>query len=73
MSCRRATIAILVACLFACGCSSEPRPHPRDKATQDPMTYNPMGDQEKYDVSGGGMLEFDRDAFRKDLNSALSP
>lgn len=63
----------MICVLTLCGCSaSESKPHPRDTAVQDPMNYNPAG-QDKYDVSGGGLLEFDRGAFGKDVDSVLSP
>lgn len=59
---------------LAGGCITEreAQPNPRDGATADPMNYNPAGKQ-PYGVSGGGVLEFDRDALRKDLDHVFSP
>ena len=68
-------VTLAAPCLLAiCGCSTPPEhTHPRDIAEQDPMNYNPVGDQKKYDISGGGILQFDRGAFKKDMDNALSP
>ena len=43
----------------------------QDKALKDPMGYSP--DMESTDVSGGGLSEFDRDGFRKDLKNVFNP
>jgi hypothetical protein len=41
---------------------------------KDPMGYKTMSEQnEKYDISGGDINHFDKDAFKKDLNDVLSP
>lgn len=58
--------------LFTWGCTPEPKSNPRDKALQDPMNYNPAG-SEREDISGGGLLDFDKKAFRKDVDDVLNP
>ncbi len=66
---------IVVLSVFAglAGCSeSGPRKDPREEALKDPMNYNPAA-REKYDVSGGGLMELDRNALRKDLRNVLDP
>ena len=58
--------------LLACGCTPEPKTDPRDKALQDPMNYNPAAG-EREDISGGGILDFDKKAVGKDLDHVLNP
>ena len=67
-----ALIAVLALGAGIAGCS-EPKaePDPRAAALSDPMNYNPAA--ERYDVSGGGILELNKKAFRKDVDSVLSP
>lgn len=65
------TIAVLMLSALA-GCSApEAQPDPREAAIKDPMNYNPAA--ERIDVSGGGIMDLDRKAFRKDVDSVLSP
>ena len=40
-------------------------------ALRDPYGYSP--DFQETDISGGGLSDFDRDAFNKDLNSVFDP
>ena len=60
-----------------CGKSGEPTTKPltarerQDEALRDPFGYSPEFDST--DVSGGGLGEFDKDAFRKDLKNVLDP
>lgn len=64
---------VVLAGMVAAGCSqAERKPDPRDAALKDPMNYNPAGN-EWPDVSGGGILNFDRDAVGKDVDHVLSP
>jgi hypothetical protein len=41
------------------------------KAEQDPFNYKPQND--RTDISGGGLDHFDKDAFGKDVDSVLNP
>ncbi len=60
------------AALMAAGCeSAKPGPEPSDRALGDPMNYRPGF--EDSDISGGGIMDFDKKAFRKDVNSVLDP
>src|SRR3954463_6294602 len=53
----------------------EERPEQRQQAMlRDPMGYKTASERnEKYDISGGDMGHFDKDAFNKDLEHALNP
>ncbi len=69
---RWAIAALILAAGFA-GCSSSSQePDPRDTALKDPMNYSPAGG-EKWDVSGGGIINYDKKAVGKDMNDVLSP
>jgi hypothetical protein len=41
------------------------------KAEKDPFGYKPQND--RTDISGGGLDHFDKDAFGKDVDSVLNP
>jgi hypothetical protein len=43
----------------------------QDAAMKDPFGYSPNG--ERTDISGGGISDFDRDAFKKDVKNVLDP
>jgi hypothetical protein len=69
------------SCIFA-GCSSTPpttqpttRPltmrERQDAAMRDPFGYSP--NKEPADISGGGLTDFDKDGFNKDMKNVLSP
>lgn len=64
-------LALLTLALAGCS-SSDDRPDQRDKALSDPMNYNPAG-SDRTDVSGGGFFDFDKKAFKKDVNDVLLP
>ena len=72
-------VTLLIACGAAAmaasaGCSSDStmsQDDPTTRAMSDPMNYSPSQDDE--DISGGGLTDFDRDAFRKDMNHVLNP
>ena len=58
------------------GCESEPdKPsgfrERQERALNDPFGYSPHDD--RTDISGGGMTEFKKDAFKKDVDSVFSP
>jgi hypothetical protein len=64
--------------LLAAGCSSGSRlpddestlGDPTTRAMSDPMGYAPS---EHEDISGGGLTDFNNDAFKKDMNHVLNP
>jgi len=43
----------------------------QDEMLKDPMGYNPQKD--KFDISGGKINEFDKGAFKKDVDNVLNP
>ena len=66
-------------CICFAGCTQTAAPTTRpasmqerqDQAIKDPFGYSPgMGNT---DISGGGLNEFDKDGFRKDLKNVLDP
>ena len=60
------------AMLMAIGCTSnESTTLPADRAMADPMNYKP-GFQES-DISGGDLTNFDKKAFRRDVDNVLNP
>ena len=77
---RAGAVGPLLICLALAGCAAEtskPTTQPtnmrerQDQAMKDPMGYSP--DMDRTDVSGGGLTDFDRDGFGKDLKNALNP
>ena len=68
-----------VYCVFFPGCTQPAQPTTRpmttrerqDAAMRDPFGYSPNAGNT--DISGGGLSEFDRDGFRKDLKNVLDP
>jgi hypothetical protein len=72
----KTTIYLLAASLLSgtIGCTSEKPSDMQQRQQQmldDPYGYEP--DKKKYDISGGGLGEFDNDAFRKDMDSVFNP
>jgi len=67
--------AAVVLTTLAIGCVDDDKsPSMRqrqDAAMKDPWNYSPFED--RTDISGGGVGEFNKDAFRKDVDSAVSP
>lgn len=69
---------VLVAVCLLCGCASE-QPTTRPSSTYDraedalrnPFGYSPG--MKKPDISGGGIGDFDREGFEKDLKDAINP
>jgi hypothetical protein len=64
------------AILFAIGCGSSATTQPseydrQDKALKDPFGYTP--DFKHSDNSVSGNSEFDKDAFKKDLDHVINP
>ena len=63
-----------IAGLAAWGCtsnSSGSADDPTTRAMSDPMNYSPP-DQDQ-NISGGGISNFDSDAFKKDMDHVLNP
>ncbi len=56
------------------GCGSSPEPTAAERSEQalkDPMNYKV--DFSRSRVSSGGITHFDKDGFKRDLNSVLNP
>jgi hypothetical protein len=76
-----AFICGVVLCLsgMIAGCADTKKPEDtaeqrQAKLLKDPMGYKTMSEQnQNYDISGGDVTHFDKDAFKKDLNDVLSP
>ena len=65
---------LLATGFFLPGCSSSSRESSEqrsEKTLRDPMGYSPQF--EKTDVSGGGLLDYDKEGMRKDLKNVLDP
>jgi len=45
----------------------------QEAALRDPFNYSPYQNDRRYDVSGGGIMHFDKEAFKRDVNSVLNP
>lgn len=61
-----------LAAVLLSGCTTPtPRTDPRDAGLNDPMNYNPAA--ERRDVSGGGIMDYDRKEMKKDLDDVLNP
>jgi hypothetical protein len=61
------------------GCESDSKePHAKslrerqDDALKDPMNYSPQV-EDRSDISGGGMTDFKKDAFKRDMKSVFDP
>jgi hypothetical protein len=59
-----------LAVAAGCASSNSTKDDPTTRALGDPMNYSPNGDQ---DISGGGLTDFHRDAFNKDMDHVLNP
>lgn len=44
----------------------------QDAALKDPWKYSPY-DEDPTDISGGGLMEFNKRAFKRDLDSVFNP
>ena len=70
---------IVCLCLASPGCAEKKNPPSTQPTTleqrQDAMLRDPMGykDEPPADVSGGKLGQFDKGAFKKDLDHVLSP
>ncbi|MGA2443716.1 MAG: hypothetical protein ABSH08_22405 [Tepidisphaeraceae bacterium] len=71
-----ASMAVLL--VLCAGCSSNSQlsdddstpGDPTTRAMSDPMGYAPAQHE---DISGGGLTDFNSDAFKKDMNHVLNP
>jgi hypothetical protein len=71
MAARFLLLALAGALTLAAGCAtSAKQDDPTTRALNDPMNYSPHGDE---DISGGGLTDFHKDAFNKDMNHVLDP
>lgn len=67
-------LLVLMAALAVGGCGSDEKttmPERQEKLIEDPFHYSPF--ENKNDVSGGGIGEFRKEAFKKDVDSVLNP
>lgn len=70
----RYTIGLSVlgfAMLMGVGCADKTDTTAADRAMADPMNYKPGF--EESDISGGGLTDFNKKAFRRDVDSVLNP
>jgi hypothetical protein len=66
---------------LAAGCASDPNAKPtsrpanarerQDQAMKDPFGYSPNAGST--DISGGGLSDFDRQGFNRDMKNVLDP
>lgn len=70
------TLLGIVLALLAAGCWSDDRTPARQRqeaALRDPFNYSPYQNDRRHDVSGGGIMHFDKEAFKRDVNTVLNP
>ena len=60
-----------LAMLVGGGCADKADTPAADRAMADPMNYKPGF--EDSDISGGGLTDFNKKAFRRDVDSVLNP
>jgi len=65
----------LLGILSACTSTSAPQDDPTTRALNDPMNFHGDADDDdsKYNVSGGGLTNFDSKAFKRDMDGILNP
>ena len=66
-------IAVIAAMLALISCTDSPSSEsdPTTRALSDPMNYSP--NQDDQDITGGGLTDFNHDAFKKDMDHVLNP
>jgi len=70
-------LLLLTGCTQINAATTQPTTRPlsasdrQDAAMRDPFGYSP--NPGKTDVSGGGLTDFDRDGFNRDLKNVLDP
>ena len=76
---RHLLLSAAVALVFPLlpGCADEPRPsgfrERQNAALADPWNYSPFSDPAKPSVSGGGTTDFNKGAFKRDVDSVFNP
>ena len=69
--------AFMATVMLLIGCATDPAKKPttfrerQDAALRDPYGYKP--ENSSRDVSGGGLLDYDREGMRKDFNNVFNP
>jgi hypothetical protein len=67
-------LLVLSAALAAAGCGQDEKstaPQRQEKVLTDPFHYSPF--DKNPDVSGGGIGEFRKEAFKKDVDNVINP
>jgi hypothetical protein len=81
-SCLRAFVPSCLAIILLTGCtynSNNTTPDAADRqqkqqaALNDPMNYKSDEGTQSYDISGGGINNFDSNAMKRDLDDVLNP
>jgi len=77
---RAPTMLCLLAGLLAGGCQADPdektATQRQDDAIADPFGFGPKIEQDpnqRSPISGGGISEFDREGFKRDMKSVFDP
>ena len=70
-------LAVVLLAMVAGGCQEQEKTGPsmrqkQDAALADPWNYSPH-DADRTDISGGGLGEFKKDAFKRDMDSVFNP
>lgn len=72
-----AYVTVLAGSILLYGCTdNSAKREPTAQERQEQLLNDPFGykaREEKYDISGGGLTDFDKDAFKKDLDNVLNP
>jgi hypothetical protein len=65
---------MIIGAVILVGCENPPSTmrQRQDNALRDPMNYSPRN-ADQTDISGGGVLDFKKDAFKRDVNSVFNP
>ena len=71
----KSLLLIIVGLFVVGGCAEDEKPSSglrerQDKALEDPFNYSP---HDRTDISGGGLMELRKDAFKKDVDSVFNP
>ena len=71
LACMAGVLVLLAACSSSTLSDDQSMPgDPTTRAMSDPMGYSPA---EHEDIAGGGLTDFNSDAFKKDMNHVLNP
>lgn len=72
-NCSILLVAVVAAVLSGCT-TPEPTPDRRQAGLKDPMNYDPTGnDWPSVSGSGGGIMDYDKKAMKRDMNNVLNP